>query len=444
MLPSESWKWQYMEKKMRTAANMYGFHEMRLPTFEATGVFSRGVGESTDIVSKEMYTFDDKAGRSMTLRPEGTSGVVRAVLENGLLASSPLPLKYYYMQSCFRYENSQKGRYREFHQFGIECYGTHSPESDVEVMAVAQSLLDTLGLGKFVQLEINSIGCPECRKAYHQRLREYFAEHTDKLCRNCTERLRVNPMRLLDCKEERCQEIANNAPVILDYLCEDCTVHFNEVKSLLEEAEKPYIVNPRIVRGLDYYTNTVFEFTASGIGTQGTVCGGGRYNGLIEILGGAPTPAVGFGLGMERFLMLLEENGKLPDAPPGPVLYAVAQGDEGRRMARKFTAMLRAEGLAAECDVFRRSVKAQMKAAGRLCARYTMVFGEEETKSGIVRLKRMNDGADVEIPFAAALSILKYLHNEDPLAASSVDLDTVADNIGPSVIFEDEEQYIDG
>ena len=440
VLPAESWKWQYMEEKIRSTADVFGYHEIRLPTFEATGVFSRGVGEDTDIVSKEMYTFDDKGGRSMTLRPEGTSGVVRAVLENGLLASSPLPLKYYYMQSCFRYEKSQKGRYREFHQFGIECYGTHSPEADVEVMAVAQHLLDSLGLGRNVQLEVNSIGCPDCRKVYHDKLREYFSAHIDDMCGDCAKRLKTNPMRLLDCKEEKCQHIAKDAPVILDYLCDDCREHFEEVKRLLEEADRSFVVNPRIVRGLDYYTNTVFEFTAQGIGTQGTVCGGGRYDGLIEILGGQPTPAVGFGLGMERFLMLLEENGKLPGDPPGPVLYAVAQGEAGRKTARRLTATLRAGGLAAECDLSQRSVKAQMRAAGNLGARYTMVIGEEEAKSGIVRLKRMHDGAGVEIPMAAAPSVMKYLYAEDPLALSGVDLDAMVSSMGPSVIFEDEEQ----
>lgn len=439
VLPQESWKWQFMEEKMRHTAHIYGYREIRLPTFEATGVFSRGVGESTDIVSKEMYTFEDKAARSMTLRPEGTSGVVRCVLENGLLASSPLPLKYFYMQSCFRYENSQKGRYREFHQFGVECYGTHSPAADVEVMALAQNLLNACGLGKFVELQINTIGCPLCRKEYHQKLRKYFEAQSQSLCKNCKERLNTNPMRLLDCKEERCQETAKNAPSILDYVCKDCAQHFEEVKLLLDEAEEKYTVNSRIVRGLDYYTNTVFEFVAKGIGTQGTVCGGGRYNGLIEILGGAPTPAVGFGLGMERFLMLLEENGKLPPPPPGPVFYAISQGAEGKSMARKFVAALRAANLSAQCDIFERSVKAQMKAAGRLCARYIIVFGQEEARGGIVQLKRMHDGASVEIPLATALGILKYLHRQDPLAQSDMDLAQAVENVGPSVIFENEE-----
>lgn len=439
VLPGESWKWQYVEEKIRACADVFGYHEIRVPTFEATGVFSRGVGEDTDIVSKEMYTFDDKGGRSMTLRPEGTSGVVRAVLENGLLASSPLPLKYYYLQSCFRYENSQKGRYREFHQFGIECYGTHSPEADVEVMAVAQSLLDSFGLGKAVQLEVNSIGCPACRKVYHDKLREYFSAHIGNMCGDCARRLQTNPMRLLDCKEDKCQAIAKDAPVILDYLCDDCQQHFDEVKRLLEEAERPYVVNPRIVRGLDYYTNTVFEFTAKGIGTQGTVCGGGRYNGLIEMLGGKPTPAVGFGLGIERFLMLLEENNKMPPPPPGPLLYVVAQGDAGRGIGRRLTASLRAAHLPVECDLSQRSVKAQMKAAGNMNARYTVVIGEEEAQSGIARLKRMHDGEGVDIPLAAAPTVVKYLYGEDPLANSGADLEIMVANIGPSVIFEGEE-----
>ncbi len=437
VLPAGSWKWKYAEGAMRKAAEVFGFQEMRMPTFESTGLFSRSVGEATDIVLKEMYTFDDKAGRSMTLRPEGTAGVVRAVLENGLLASSPLPLKCYYIQSAFRYENSQKGRYREFHQFGVECYGTHCPESDAEVMAVARHLLNQCGLGGLVQLEINSIGCPECRKAYHEQLRAYFGAREKELCHNCKDRLQENPMRLLDCKEEKCKVIAQDAPIILDYLCDECRNHFEEVKLILSEANMEYIVNPRIVRGLDYYTNTVFEFTANGIGTQGTVCGGGRYNGLIEMLGGQPTPAVGFGLGVERFLMLLEENKKLPKAPAGPFLYAVAQGEKGRQAARRCTAQLRAAGLYAECDLLQRSVKAQMKAAGRQAARYIVVLGDEEAKSGIARLKRMCDSAEAEVPLVALLSILHYLNSEDPLAEGGGDLGLMVESVGPSVIFDD-------
>ncbi|NLW78615.1 MAG: histidine--tRNA ligase [Ruminococcaceae bacterium] len=409
VLPAESWKWQFMEAAMHQTVGRYGYREIRLPTFESTEVFSRGVGEETDIVSKEMYTFEDKGGRSITLRPEGTAGVVRAVLENGLLASSPLPLKSYYIQSCFRYEKAQKGRYREFHQLGIECFGTHEPAADVEVMAVAYDLLVAVGLADVVTLEINAIGCPSCRPVYHEALKQYFSEYRDKLCDTCQVRLDKNPMRILDCKNEACQDIAKNAPVMRDYLCEDCVEHFDKVQKLLQEADMAYVVNPRIVRGLDYYTNTVFEFIAEGVGTQGTVCGGGRYDGLIEQLGGQPTPAVGFGLGLERFLMLLEERGKLPPPPPGPALYAVGIGEAGRAAARRLAARLRTMGLAAETDLADRSVKAQMKAAGRLGAAFTTVLGDDEVAAGKAMLKNMDAGTEVPFELAATDALYDLL-----------------------------------
>ncbi|MFV0411699.1 MAG: histidine--tRNA ligase [Oscillospiraceae bacterium] len=403
VLPGESWKWEYIEQIIRSQAHSFGYREIRLPTFESTELFARGVGDTTDIVSKEMYTFEDKGGRSITLRPEGTAGVVRAVLENGLLASSPLPLKGYYIQSCFRYEKAQKGRLREFHQFGIECFGTHEPAADAEVIQVAAQLLQSLGVFKDVTLEINSIGCPKCRPGYNQKLKEYFTAYKQELCPTCQIRLEKNPMRILDCKEERCHEIALGAPVMLEYLCEDCQTHFGEVKTLLEQAGTAYVINPRIVRGLDYYTNTVFEFIASGVGTQGTVCAGGRYDGLIQELGGQPTPAVGFGMGQERLLMALEEKGLLPAPPPGPVLYAVGIGEEGRAAARALVAELRQSGFEAECDIANRSVKAQMKAANRLNALYTMVLGEDESKAGRAKLKNMDTGAETEVAFTGAL-----------------------------------------
>ncbi len=407
VLPAESWKWQYLEDAMRTIAKRFGYGEIRLPTFEATELFARGVGEDTDIVSKEMYTFMDKGGRSITLRPEGTAGTVRATLENGLLASSPLPLKSYYLQSCFRYERAQKGRLREFHQFGIECFGTHSPAADVEAMALADALFRLLGVGDFISLEINSIGCPNCRPAYHKALVEYFTGHLDALCPTCHERLEKNPLRLLDCKEERCQAIAQNAPVGLDYLCEDCAVHFEETKHQLTELEMSYRVNPRIVRGLDYYTNTVFEFIAEGVGTQGTVCGGGRYDILIEELGGQATPAVGFGMGAERMLLLLAENDALPPPPAGPDIYLVGAGGGGEAAARTLTARLRRAGFTAECDLAQRSVKAQMKAAGRLGARFTAVLGDDEVAKGGGLLKNMADKSERGFAFAELEAVLE-------------------------------------
>lgn len=397
ILPQDSWKWQDMEARMRTILARYGYQEVRLPTFESTELFARGVGDSTDIVSKEMYTFEDKGGRSMTLRPEGTAGVVRATLENGLLASSPLPLKLYYIQSCFRYEKAQKGRLREFHQMGIECFGTHEPAADAEVIELCHAVLTEFGLARRVRLEINAIGCPKCRPNYLQSLVAYFTRYKRQLCPTCLERLESNPMRILDCKEEKCQMIASRAPVMLDYLCEDCTTHFGAVKKLLTGAGIGYKVNPRIVRGLDYYSNTVFEFVADGVGTQGTVCGGGRYNGLVEQLGGPHTPAVGFGMGQERLLLAIEENKISLNKPQAPILYAVAVDEPGRVAAHKLVGQLRAAGYIAESDLAGRSVKAQMKAANRLNVRYTLVLGEAEVKSGKAILKFMQDDIELEI-----------------------------------------------
>lgn len=437
ILPAESWKWHCVEQKMQTVVSVFGYNEIRLPTFESTEVFSRGVGEGTDIVSKEMYTFEDKGGRSVTLRPEGTAGVVRAVLENGLLSSSPMPLKSYYLQSCFRYEKAQKGRLREFHQLGIECFGTHAPEADAEVIEIAYAILTAFGVSHAVELQINSIGCRECRPAYHKKLREFFESRKEQLCETCLERLEKNPMRILDCKEEKCQVIAKEAPVMLEHLCDDCSVHFTSVKTLLDEAEIAYVVNPTIVRGLDYYTNTVFEYVAAGVGTQGTVCAGGRYDGLIEELGGTPTPAVGFGLGIERFIMLLEEHGCFTEHPTGPALYAVGMGENGSIAARELVRKIRHNITKAEYDISGRSVKAQMKAAGRTGALYTTVLGDDEVASGIVHLKRMKDGAEVEIPLASLPYIFNNIMKLDPVGESEEPLDSMLAESGPMLAFDE-------
>ncbi len=435
VLPSESWKWHSIEEKMHEIANIYGYKEIRTPTFESTEVFSRGVGGQTDIVSKEMYTFEDKGGRSVTLRPEVTAGAVRAVLENGLLQASGLPLKAYYIQSCFRYERAQKGRLREFHQFGVECYGASEAQTDVEVMSLANSLFEQLGVKDAVSLEINSIGCPECRPNYYRALQDYFREHTASLCKTCMDRLEANPMRILDCKEKKCAEIAHNAPIILDYLCNNCTEHFEQVKQDAWDSELNFIINPRIVRGLDYYTNTVFEFVAQGVGTQGTVCGGGRYNGLIEQMGGSPTPAVGFGMGIERLLMLMDERKCFSHEPAGAALFAVAATEAGRKICLKLACELRRDGISASCGISSKSVKSQMKTAGRLNALYTVVMGDEEAESGIVRLKRMSDGDTTELPLVGLLSIFKFLMQEDPLAKSIEPLEDLVRDAGPVITF---------
>ncbi|MBQ8611965.1 MAG: histidine--tRNA ligase [Oscillospiraceae bacterium] len=405
ILPEASGSWLYLEETLRRTVGLYGYREIRLPTFEHTEVFARGVGETTDVVGKEMYTFLDKGDRSITLRPEGTAGVARAVLENGILGSAAMPFKAYYLQSCFRYEKAQKGRLREFHQLGIECFGANDPFADAEVIAVADQILKEVGV-KNVRLEINSIGCKKCRPAYHAALKEYFAQYTDKLCPTCLDRLDRNPMRILDCKSEVCHAIGEGAPVMLDYLCEDCVAHFDTVKSCLDELGVAYTVNPTIVRGLDYYSNTVFEFIHTGVGTQGTICGGGRYNGLIEDFEGPATPGIGFGMGIERLLLALEDEGVQLPAIPGPRLYLANIGEAGRKKAAVLCAALRTAGIHAEYDIVGRGLKAQMKYANKIGAQYTMVLGDDEVAKGEARLKDMATGKETVTAFDALIAAL--------------------------------------
>lgn len=406
ILPGTSGNWLFVEDVLRKTVGLYGYKEIRLPTFEHTEVFARGVGDTTDVVSKEMYTFTDKGDRSITLRPEGTAGVARALLENGVLGSAAMPFKAYYLQSCFRYEKAQKGRLREFHQLGIECFGAADPFADAEVISVADQILKTIGV-KNVRLEINSIGCRSCRPAYHAALKEYFGAYREQLCETCRDRLERNPMRILDCKSDVCHKIGEGAPVVLDYLCEDCQTHFDTVKSCLEAQGIAYTVNPTIVRGLDYYSNTVFEFVHTGVGTQGTICGGGRYNGLIEDFEGPATPAVGFGMGIERLLLALEDEGVALPAEPGPRLYLASIGDAGRQKAALLCAQLRSAGVYAECDIVGRGLKAQMKYANKIGAQYTMVLGDNEVEAGKAALKEMASGQETETGFDALAEALK-------------------------------------
>ena len=392
IMMNKSHEWLDLEEKLRKIVSLYGYKEIRLPTFESTEVFSRGVGDTTDIVGKEMYTFLDKGDRSITLRPEGTSGVVRAVLESGILGSAPMPLKAYYIQSCFRYEKAQKGRLREFHQLGIECYGTHNPQSDAEVIMVADHILKNVGLKNY-HLEINSIGCKTCRANYHKALKEYFNGYTDIFCSTCNDRLDRNPMRILDCKVDKCKEIAKDAPVMLDYLCPDCETHFDEVKKELDINNINYTINKTIVRGLDYYSNTVFEFIHDGVGTQGTICGGGRYNGLVSEFEGPQTPAVGFGMGIER-LMLAMQDENIPLSPPlTPILFIVSLGENGKSKASTLAKYLRENNIYVEYDIVGRGLKAQMKYADKIGAKYTMVLGDDEVASNSANLKLMADGS---------------------------------------------------
>lgn len=385
--PYESYKWLLLEKKLREVVDQYGFKEIRTPTFEHTELFLRGVGDTTDIVNKEMYTFEDKGKRSITLRPEGTASTVRSVLEKGIL-NEGLPLKAYYILSCFRYEKPQAGRLREFHQLGIELFGARDYTADAEVIAVAAKILRDLGLDN-VKLYINSIGCPNCRPAYHDKLKAYFAGHKDRLCEDCKNRLEKNPLRILDCKEEKCARIAKDAPVGLDNLCDECKEHFEGLQKTLQAMGIEYQINTKIVRGLDYYTKTVFEFVYDGIGAQGTVCGGGRYDGLFEELGGNHTPAVGFGMGIERLLLTLEAEGKSLGEDSRPDIFFAGIGEQAKIFAFAMAEKARAEGLKAQSDLMNRSLKAQMKYADKIGARYTVVLGDDEVQSKKAVAKNM-------------------------------------------------------
>ena len=393
MLPQDAYKWHYVESVARSTAAKFGFKEIRTPMFEHTELFLRGVGETTDIVTKEMYTFEDKGGRSMTLRPEGTAGVARCFIENGLFQGI-MPMKAYYIASVFRYEKPQNGRLREHHQFGVECYGSDSPSADAEVIALAHSFLSEVGLDS-LELNINSIGCPKCRAEYNAALKAYIGENLQNMCGQCRQRFDKNPLRILDCKEEACKAITAKAPKITDYLCEDCNAHFEKVQNLLSKQGITYKVNPGIVRGLDYYTRTVFEFVSTDIGAQGTVCGGGRYNNLVEEVGGKPTPAVGFGLGLERLLLVLENLNKLNACEEHTDLYVLPIGENAKEYALSLVSKLRSEGISAETDIMDRGIKAQMKYADKSGARYVVALGDHEIASGTIKLKNMSDGREI-------------------------------------------------
>ncbi len=406
VLPKDSAKWQFIERKLIEAARLHGFKEMRTPVFEHTELFNRSVGDTTDVVQKEMYTFDDNGGRSISLRPEGTAGAVRAYLEHGL-HNEALPQKICYLLSCYRYEKPQAGRLREFHQFGIECFGAGKPAADAEVISVADCVFKSLGV-KDISLEINSIGCPDCRPKYTSALKAYFTEHIADLCETCKGRLERNPMRVLDCKSPVCSKIAANAPTVLDYICEDCRNHFDAVGEQLNVMGIEYKINPYIVRGLDYYTRTVFEFVSNSIGAQATVCGGGRYDGLIEQMGGQPTAALGFGMGLERLLMVMEAQGcDIPEEKPCDV-YIAPMGDAASVLASKLCYQLRAEGFAAETDIVGRGLKAQMKFANKIGAKFTVVLGDDEIAANRCKLKNMSTGEEVEVELVDGLIAAIY------------------------------------
>ena len=396
VLPKQSYRWQFIENVMREEARIYGFKEIRTPVFEHTELFARGVGQTTDVVQKEMYTFTTKGNESVTLRPEGTAGAARAVLEHAL-PNEGLPIKASYFVSCYRYEKPQAGRLREFHQFGLEEYGTQSPVADAELICAAQSIFDRLRL-KDLQLEINSIGCPTCRAEYHKALKAYFEQYKDQLCETCLSRLDKNPMRILDCKSPICSKIAEGAPRITEYLCDECKEHFASVQKYLDAAGINYIVNPTIVRGLDYYTKTVFEFVTDCIGAQGTVRGGGRYDGLIEELGGNHLPSLGFAMGMERLLMVMEKQGiEIPDFSECS-LYIATMGEKAQEKAFELLHNIRECGETAETDVVGRGLRAQMKYADKIGAKYTLVIGDNELNEGFTEAKNMETGKKAKLP----------------------------------------------
>lgn len=382
-------KWYTVEKIARDTAESFGFREIRVPTFESTDLFLRSVGETTDVVQKEMYTVKAKE-TEFTLRPEGTAGTIRAMLQNGML-NDALPQKVFYILSCFRHERPQAGRLREFHQFGLEMAGASDPSADAEVISLAKTLLDRLGL-KNIALNINSIGCPACRAEYHKALRAHFSSHEEELCDTCRTRLEKNPMRILDCKSPICGNIAKDAPVILDYLCEECSAHFDSLKNKLAALNIDYTVNPKIVRGLDYYTKTVFEFVTTDIGAQGTVCGGGRYDGLIEQLGGNHTPALGFAMGIERLLLTMESQGCEFLEQKTCDLYIAPMDTAASDKALALAQSVRIEGYQAELDLMSRGIKAQMKYANKIGAKFVLVLGGNELESGEANLKFMETG----------------------------------------------------
>lgn len=405
VIPEEIYKWHFIEKTIRELCTAFGYKEIRTPEFEYTELFERGVGDTTDIVQKEMYSFQDKSGRNITLKPEGTSPVVRAYIENKLYADAQ-PTKLYYLTPAFRYERPQAGRLRIHHQFGIEVFGSQDPSVDVEVISVALALYDHLGLENLL-LHINSVGCPNCRSKYNDVLKEYLSSKLSNLCATCKQRYEKNPMRILDCKVESCQKELQKAPLMIDYLCEECSNHFDAVQNYLKKLNIEFVVDSSIVRGLDYYTKTAFEIISKEIGARGTVCGGGRYDGLIEEIGGPPTPGIGFGMGLERLLLSLENQDIPIELPKNFDLYIAAIGKKADEKAFEMIYELRKNNIKCEKDYMNRSLKAQLKYANKIKAKYVLILGEEEILKNIAILKDMNTGEqkDVDIPLLKEIII---------------------------------------
>ncbi len=405
ILPSDSYKWHMMEDKIKEICLAFGYKEIRTPMFESTELFERGVGDTTDVVQKEMYTFLDKGGRSVTLRPEGTSPIVRSFVEHSLY-SQPQPTKLYYLYPCFRYEKPQAGRLREFHQFGVEVMGADAAAIDAEVISLAMQVFARLNVTG-ISLNINSIGCGKCRKTYNEKLKAYFEPHLGELCETCRQRYEKNPLRILDCKVKSCKEIYKDAPVLLDNICEDCADHFEQLKQYLNEMEIPYQVDATIVRGLDYYTKTVFEIVSKNAGSEGTVCGGGRYNGLVAEIGGPEMTGVGFAMGLERLLLVLESLDLIPENKERPDIFIANIGEQADLFVQKLIFNLRNDGICAERDYLKRSVKAQMKYANKCGARFSAVIGDDDIAGGSVAVKNMENGETEAIPFSKISEYIK-------------------------------------
>lgn len=397
--------WNYIENKVRNVAERFGFTEIKTPMFEEIGLFKRGVGETTDVVQKEMYSFTDKEGTVYALRPEGTASVARAIIENGK-ATDTLPLKHFYVINCFRYEKPEAGRSREFVQFGVEMFGAPNAGADFTIISLGHTVIKELGL-KNVKLHINSIGCPECRPTYRENLKNYLREHSDELCDTCLDRLEANPLRVLDCKNDSCKKVGEAAPKTIDNLCPNCQAHFDELKSYLDACGIEYVIDPHIVRGLDYYTRTVFEFIAEGIGAQSTVCGGGRYDGLMEELGGPKMAGIGFGMGITRIILAMKQNGIEIPALAIPELYIASMGSAAAVRAAQITSELREAGINADCDIMGRSLKAQMKYADKISARFVLMLGDSEIESGKAIVKEMATSEQTEIDIDNIVEFIK-------------------------------------
>ncbi|MEW6144047.1 MAG: histidine--tRNA ligase [Thermodesulfobacteriota bacterium] len=409
VLPEDVKRWHHIEERAKSVFELYGFSEIRVPVLEFTEIFARSIGAATDIVEKEMYTFKDRDGSSLTLRPEGTAGVVRAYIENSMWAKSPVT-KLYYSGMMFRHERPQKGRYRGFYQIGAELLGPEEAASDAELIAMVWRLLDETGVTKYLKLEISSLGDHNCRPQYKLKLVAYFTPQKDRLCEDCQRRLETNPLRILDCKVKGCREIASGAPKMLDNLCEDCLRHFTEVRESLDAVGVPYVINPNIVRGLDYYTRTVFEITTEELGSQNAVAAGGRYDGLVEELGGPHTPAIGFAIGMER-LILLHKTAHPEGFGKEVSVFIAHMGEDARKKAFSLASELRARGVATETDYGGKSLKSQLKRADKSGARFTFIIGGDELSRGTVKVRDMAASTEKEMDAGSALELISSTHS---------------------------------